>query len=439
VTGANDTPSIVGEADPSAQAVMVVKSSSPIVLTQGVNDDLLGLNTETFDGQLAGSASNNGAGRGNFHSAALHADFSATGPAGVVLGSSSVTAAPFIGPLPGHQDTTNYLSIGGGGTETITFESDQNVFGLYWGSVDPFNTISFYEGTTLVASYNGANVSPLFSNGNQGSFGSNGYVEFSGVGPFNKVVLGSTSNAFELDNISAGSIHSQLGAPITGGTLSVEDRDIGDTLTASVTGNATIHYTGANGSTQLPNGTNISALIDASDVTFDTAQSNGGTQQLHWTYHPTNPDLDFLQAGDKLTITFNAQVNDGHGNVGSQPLTITLVGANNATDTSAFSVVNGTTANDTFSNVGNNVKVFGGGGDDTFVFKPSFGNATIADFDVTHDAINFSASMFADVAHILASAHQVNQDTIITDAQNDAILLKGVTAGLLQASNFHLV
>ena len=439
VTGANDTPSIVGEADPSAQAVMVVKSSSPIVLAQGVNDDLLGLNTETFDGQLAGSASNNGAGRGNFHSAVLHADFSATGPAGVVLGSSSVTAAPFIGPLPGHQDTTNYLSIGGGGTETITFKSDQNVFGLYWGSVDPFNTISFYEGATLVASYSGANVSPLFSNGNQGSFGSNGYVEFSGVGPFNKVVLGSTSNAFELDNISAGSIHSQLGAPITGGTLTVEDRDIGDTLTASVTGNATIHYTGANGSTQLPNGTNISALIDASDVTFDTAQSNGGTQQLHWTYHPTNPNLDFLQAGDKLTITFNAQVNDGHGNVGSQPLTITLVGANNATDTSAFSVVNGTTANDTFSNVGNNAKIFGGGGDDTFVFKPSFGNATIADFDVNHDAINFSASMFPDVAHILASAHQVNQDTIITDAQNDAILLKGVTAGLLQASNFHLV
>ena len=101
------------------------------------------------------------------------------------------------------------------------------MFGLYWGSVDPFNTISFYEGATLVASYSGANVSPLFSNGNQGSFGSNGYVEFSGVGPFNKVVLGSTSNAFELDNISAGSIHSQLGAPITGGTLTVEDRDIG--------------------------------------------------------------------------------------------------------------------------------------------------------------------------------------------------------------------
>ena len=107
VIGANDTPSIVGETDPLKQAVMVVKSSSPIVLAQGVNDNLLGLSTETFDGREVGHDS--------FHSAALNAEFSATGAAGVVHGSSSATAAPYVGPLPGHQDTTNYLSIGGGG------------------------------------------------------------------------------------------------------------------------------------------------------------------------------------------------------------------------------------------------------------------------------------------------------------------------------------
>ena len=49
-------------------------------------------------------------------------------------------------------------------------------------------------------------LSPLFPNGNQGSFASNGYVEFSGLHSFNKVVLASTSNAFEIDNISAGYI-----------------------------------------------------------------------------------------------------------------------------------------------------------------------------------------------------------------------------------------
>src|SRR5207237_5572006 len=129
------------------------------------------------------------------------------------------------------------------GTETITFDSEHNAFGLYWGSVDSYNTIKFYDGNNLVASYSGADIAPLFPDGNQGSFASNGYVEFSGLHPFDKVVLGSTSNAFEIDNISAGTIPQATLGAITG-TLSVHDADIGDTLTAFVTGNATIEYNG---------------------------------------------------------------------------------------------------------------------------------------------------------------------------------------------------
>ena len=75
VTGTNDAPSIVGEVDPAAQTVVVAAPTSPIVLAAGVNENSLGLNTETFDGVSAGSASNNGAGHGNFHSAALGATF----------------------------------------------------------------------------------------------------------------------------------------------------------------------------------------------------------------------------------------------------------------------------------------------------------------------------------------------------------------------------
>ena len=82
-----------------------------------------------------------------------------------------------------------------------------------------------------------------------GSFSSNGYVEFLGLASFDKVVLGTGStNAFEIDNISAGTVHAELAAPIAG-TLTVSDADIGDTLTASVSGNATVEY---NGSTTLP-------------------------------------------------------------------------------------------------------------------------------------------------------------------------------------------
>ena len=313
VRGANDTPSIVGEVDPPAQVIVVSAPASPHVLAAGVNVNSFGLNTETFDGLTV----NSGAGRGNFESAALGAHFSASGNAGITVGTSSLGAAPYVGPSPGHKDTTSYLSILGNATETITFTSEKNTFGLYWGSVDSYNSIKFYDGTTLVASYTGADISPLFPDGNQGSFASNGYVEFTGLHSFNKVVLASSSNAFEIDNISAGYIPPSTLEPVTG-TLSVHDADIGDTLTAFVTGNATIEY---NGSTAMPGGIDISALLNAGNVTFDSMLSNGGTAVLQWTYHPINADLDFLHAGDVLKIKFVAEVSDGHGQTGSQPLT----------------------------------------------------------------------------------------------------------------------
>ena len=136
IHGTNHTPSIVGETDAPTQAVMVVNPISPLVLNQGVNINSLGLATETFDSRSVGSSSNNGAGHGNFHSEVLDATFTASGNAEIVNGSSSVTSAPFFGPLPGSQDTTNYLSIGAGGTVTIVFASEKNAFGLYWGSLD---------------------------------------------------------------------------------------------------------------------------------------------------------------------------------------------------------------------------------------------------------------------------------------------------------------
>jgi VCBS repeat-containing protein len=339
-------------------------------------------------------------------------------------------------------DTTNYLSVGAGGTETITFAHEQNAFGLYWGSVDSYNKISFYHGATLVTSYTGADVTPLFPSGNQGSFSSNGYVEFAGLGPFDKVVLGSSSNAFEVDNISAGTVpapHVELAAPITG-TLSVSDADIGDTLKASVTGDAVITYKGHDGSTTLPANVDFSALKAASAVTFDSVQTNGGTNVLHWTYDPNNPDLDFLKSGDTLTVTFKAQVSDGHGSsVGNQALTITIGGATPSANMSEFKVVNGTSGNDTFNHVGNNVTIFGAGGHDAFVFDAHFGSATIGDFDVNNDTITMDHSF---LSAFVAAAQQPNSgpDTIITNG-HDTLTLTGVTAAQLQGhlNDFHVI
>ena len=136
-----------------------------------------------------------------------------------------------------------------------------------------------------------------------------------------------------------------LSGPIKG-TLSVHDADIGDTLTAFVTGNATIEY---NGSASVPGGIDISALIDAADVKFDSAPSNGGTVVLNWTYQPINPNFDFLNAGDVLKIKFVAEVSDGHGHIGSQPLTVTLVGADSAANASTINATGPVIGTDAFS------------------------------------------------------------------------------------------
>ena len=96
------------------------------------------------------------------------------------------------------------MSISSGGTETITFGSEKNTFGLYWGTIDLANTITFYDKGTLIASYTGSEVVGLLS-ANQGIFDSNGYIEFVGIHPFDRVVLDTgNTNAFEVENISAG-------------------------------------------------------------------------------------------------------------------------------------------------------------------------------------------------------------------------------------------
>ena len=73
-------------------------------------------------------------------------------------------------------------------------------FGLLWGTVDAHNTLSFYNGATLVGSITGSDViaSP---NGIQGGDGTV-YVNITSTLAFNRVVATSIESAFEFDNIA---------------------------------------------------------------------------------------------------------------------------------------------------------------------------------------------------------------------------------------------
>jgi hypothetical protein len=102
-------------------------------------------------------------------------------------------------------DATNYLAVLGSGSEQIAFSGLETSFGLYWGSVDTYNSLTFYNGNTAVATISGADVAPpLAANGGQTDFASNGYVLISALPQFDRVVAASSSNSFEFDNVVAG-------------------------------------------------------------------------------------------------------------------------------------------------------------------------------------------------------------------------------------------
>jgi hypothetical protein len=125
-----------------------------------------------------------------------------SGSAGVYKGTAAgVAAAPWTSS--GTQ-TTNYLAAEpNGGSVTINYAEDQRYFGLNWGSVDAYNTLSFYENGALVEQVTGSQVN-AGANGSQSADGSDVVnFAFNNGAAYNKVVLSSSSPAFEFDTVAS--------------------------------------------------------------------------------------------------------------------------------------------------------------------------------------------------------------------------------------------
>ena len=82
--------------------------------------------------------------------------------------------------------------------------------------------------------------------------------------------------------------------------------------------------------------------------------------------------------------------------------------------------------------------LFGGKGPDTFVFGPNFGKDVVADF-AKEDVVEFQNSAFHDFHDIVAAAHQVGADTVITVDAQDTVTLANVSVQQLHANNFTLL
>jgi hypothetical protein len=122
--------------------------------------------------------------------------YSAPGPGPAVVSGNGVSS------LLSLDDNTKYLAVSilgdarGTTPVTIAFANPLDYFGLYWGTPSANNTISFFNGDTLLRSFSGDALYSVVPS--TGAVYANFFAEAGES--FNKVVLSERSVAFESDN-----------------------------------------------------------------------------------------------------------------------------------------------------------------------------------------------------------------------------------------------
>ena len=137
------------------------------------------------------------------------------------------------------------------------------------------------------------------------------------------------------------------------------------------------------------------AFTNASTLALVETDSTGaGSGSVAWSYSAAAHTFDFLAVGETLTITYNVTINDGHGGMVSQPLTVTIGGVN----TPPTIVAGSTTPTGAFSELANKT------GDTTDQDQAS-GTLAFADVNVsdTHTvAKNFASAIWVKTGGVTA-------------------------------------
>jgi hypothetical protein len=136
-----------------------------------------------------------------------------TGNFQVVAGVDIPGVASAPAGVSGIKDASNYVAVpstGASGSVTVAnLGGSYNYFGIWWGSVDTFNTLTFLNGGSPVAggTFTGSDITnPSPANGNQVAPSTNLYVNFLGLPLYDSFMMTSTDPAFEADNIAIGNV-----------------------------------------------------------------------------------------------------------------------------------------------------------------------------------------------------------------------------------------
>jgi hypothetical protein len=133
----------------------------------------------------------------------------------IVQGSiTNVYAAPYL-------DTTQYIAVYGGGSAVFSLSQPADYFGIEWGSVDPYNSLTFFNGNTVIGTISGQSIITAANLPPESQYNGNGtvYANFTSTEAFTKVVASSTANSFEFDNVRVGNVPLPASLPMFAAVL----------------------------------------------------------------------------------------------------------------------------------------------------------------------------------------------------------------------------
>ena len=134
----------------------------------------------------------------------------------------SGSTAAYFGETPASgYDLSQYVAVTTGATATFTFASPQNYFGLLVGSIDPGNSLTFYDSANaVIGTVTGNDIAsiPPITLGDAGPNGT-AYVNISSTISFSKVVANSSNISFEFDDVAFAAVPEPASLALLGAGL----------------------------------------------------------------------------------------------------------------------------------------------------------------------------------------------------------------------------
>ena len=229
---------------------------------------------------------------------------------------AAVTQVQASGVTSGAPDDTTLLSFLN--TGTVVKDAGSSDGTIAWGFSAPDQTFDYLAvGEHLTLQYTVQVTDASGATGTQ-------TVTVTVTGTDDAPTISATSDGF---SEQAGT--NNAGNDTASGHISFTDVDLSDRPTVTAPFASSYTYLAADGITSLTLTTPQEiALETALAINPDGGNANDGSAT--WTYTVADNALDFLAAGETLTLIYTATVNDHNGGVVTTPIDVTITGTNDA-------------------------------------------------------------------------------------------------------------